>query len=168
MTIFRDLLAIKRFREGKAEIALHKQRAVLREATEQRDEADSARQDYHVFAVEHERSLFHDLCSRTVKLRDIEDVQHAVVILREQERAHEKALEEAESHRENQAREYELRKDEHATAYRKKEKFVELAQAYAAGELREFERKEDAEMEEAAAIRRERVEWGSAEEEAFA
>ncbi len=45
-----------------------------------------------------------------------------------------------------------------------KEKFIELAKVYADDAFREAERKEDAEMEEAAEVRRERVDWEGVEE----
>lgn len=164
MTIFRDLLSIKSFRENKAELAVHKQRTVLLMATEQRDADERTLQTYRDFAIARERALFDDLCTRTVKLRDIEDVQVEVVVMRSQEQAHGKTLEQAENYRETQSEELKNRRDEHATATRMKEKFVELAKAYADEELRGIERKEDGELEEAAEVRRERMDWDGAEQ----
>ena len=164
MSIFRELLSIKTFRESKAELAVHKQRRVLAEAVEQRDGAQRNLKDFRDYAVARERALFGDLCARVVKLRDIEDVQVEVVVMRGQERDHETKLDDAETHRETQDGELTARKTAHAEASRMKEKFVELAQVYADEQIRELERKEDAELEEAAETRRDRTDWEEREE----
>ncbi|MEO5672270.1 MAG: YscO family type III secretion system apparatus protein [Ramlibacter sp.] len=168
MSIFRELLSIKSFRESKAELAVHKQRRALAEATEQRDGARSELTEYRNFALARERSLFGELCARVVKLRDIEDVQVEVVVMRGRERDREKKLDDAESHRETQSGELQVRKTAHVEASRMKEKFVELAQVYADEQIRELERKEDAELEEAAEIRRDRVDWDERAEDEVA
>lgn len=166
MSVFTELLSIKRFRESKAEGAVRRQRGVLAEATGRRDAADQALQGFREHALRHERLLYADLCSRIVKLRDIEDVQLAVVDLREQDRRHEAALQQAEQDRLRQSEQLDSDRQLHAEASRIKEKFVELAQAYADEQLKEFERKEDAELEEVAETRRDRADWDEFHEEA--
>ena len=51
------------------------------------------------------------------------------------------------------------RREAHRNATRMVEKFVQLASLHAADELRELERKEDLEMEEAASVARDRDDW---------
>jgi type III secretion protein O len=165
MSIFRDLLAIKKFRESKAELAVRRQRSVLAEAIERRDGAEEQLQQYRAFASEREQSLFRDLCTRIVRLKDIEGVQLSVVLMRTQEQEHEQQRDREDATRVKEASELDLRKDEHTLASRMKEKFVELAQNFADEQFRELERKEDAEMEEVAETRRDRADWDEREEE---
>ncbi len=165
MSVFTELLSIKRFRESKAEGAVRRQRAVLAEAVQARDAADQALRHFRDYSLRHERALYADLCSRIVRLRDIEDVQLAVVDLRGQERRHESSLQDAEQGRTRQAEQLDQDKRVHADASRTKEKFVELAQAYADEQIKELERKEDAELEEAAETRRDRADWDEYHEE---
>lgn len=159
MSVFTDLLSIKRFREGKAELAVRGQRSVLAASTLQRDRAVKALQQFRDDALRHERALYADLCVRIVKLRDIEQVQRAVVDLRDQERHHEVVQQEAEQDRLHQAERLEVEKRQHEEACRIKEKFVELAQAFAEERDKELARREDAELEEIAELRRERADW---------
>lgn len=163
MTVFKELLSIKVFRENKAELAVRRQRHLLAQAQRERDEAQQALERFMAYAVGHERALYADLCSRIVKLRDIEGVQQQVVDLRGREREHEAQLAAAQQQRDAQATKLEQDKAAHAEATRMKEKFVELASNYAQERLRELERKEDAELEEAAETRRDRADWDERE-----
>ena len=163
MTIFKELLAIKRFREEKAELAMRKQRMELQAATRARDGARQRLDDYREYARREEQEMYADLCRRLVNLRDIEHVQGCVVMLRGQEREHEGGLDKAESIRESQEHLLEERKADHQAASRMKEKFVQLAQVHAEQQLRELERKEDLDLEEAAETRRDREDWANPE-----
>lgn len=159
MTIFRDLLAIKAFRESKAESAVRRQRQALVEAVDRRLSSARRLEAFRDYATRHEREIYDDLCQRVVVLREIQDVHATVVALRDQERTHQGELEQACDHEHQEEQELESRKQVHAQATRMKEKFMELAQRYAQEELRELERKEDAELEEVAETRRDRREW---------
>ncbi len=163
MTIFKELLAIKRFREEKAELALRRQRIELQAAVQARDGARRQLDDYRVYAQEQEQAMYADLCRRLVNLREIEHVQGSVIVLRGQEREHEGRLEQAEALRESQEHLLEERKSAHQLASRMKEKFVQLAQAHAEQLMREVERKEDHDLEEAAEARRDREDWENPE-----
>lgn len=166
MSVFKELLSIKSFRESKAEMAVRRQRDALAEALHRRDLADRALLDFRDHATRREHAMYADLCSRVVKLRDIETVQRSVVDLREQERRHETSLQQAELDRQKQAEQLALDKQVHADASRMKEKFVELASVYADEQLKELERKEDAELEEVAETRRDRADWDEFHKEA--
>ena len=56
----------------------------------------------------------------------------------------------------------------HQEASRQKSKFVDLARNYAEAQVRELERKEDLEMEEAASVARDREDWEAHDPEAVA
>lgn len=164
MSVFVELLSIKTFRESKADIAVTRQRGVLAKAETDREAAHASLTEFVDYALRHERALYDDLCQRLVKLHDIEDVQLAVADLRNRERQHEAALAAAEKQRQSEAEALEQRKLERKEAARNKQKFVELAQVYADEAIKALERKEDAEMEEASEVRRERADWGDDEE----
>lgn len=150
MGVFKEILSVKSFREDKAERAMVKQRTVLADAASARDSAEQARDDYREWAVGQERSLFAGLCERVVQLRDIEDVQVEVTVMRTQEEKHEEQLRLAEANREKQERQLEADRQAHREASRMKEKFAELARLDADAQLRAFERKEEAELDEVA------------------
>jgi len=163
MSIFKDLLAIKTFREEKAELALRKQRMELQAAIRERDGAQQQLEAFRAYARNQEQEMYADLCRRLVNLRDIEHVQGSVVILRGKEQGHAAVLDKAEALRESQESLLDDRKSEHQMASRMKEKFVQLAQVHDEQQLRELERKEDLELEEAAEARRDREDWGNPE-----
>lgn len=159
MNMVTDLLVIKTFREGKAELALSRQRAVHHDAQVTRNQAQTTLERFIEQARQRELSLYGELCSRIVRLRDIEDVQWSVVALKTQERAYETSLQEAQKKHTAEAEALKSRKQEHSDASRLKEKFAELAKTLDDELARISEYKEDAEMEEAAQLRRESGEW---------
>lgn len=169
MSIYRDLLTIKSLRESKAERTMRKQREVLAQAAALREKANETLDNFVVYARSEETALYQDLCSRLVRLREIENVQQSVAHLRQQEQGHQEALRRAEAQKQQEAAQLATDKAQHKEAARVKEKFVEWALAHSQELQREFERKEDAEMEEVAETRRDRADWDeSAEAEAAA
>lgn len=159
MSIFRDLLTIKSLRESKAERIVRRQREVLAHATALQVQANDQLEHFVVFARQEEDTLYLDLCSRLVHLRDIENVQTAVAHLRQQEQQHQEKLRKAEVQRALESEQLTTDKNLHKEAARVKEKFVEWAQLHSNELQREFERKEDAEMEEVNETRRDRMDW---------
>lgn len=159
MSVFRDLLAIKRFREDQAELAVAHQRQVLlqaqRQCAQSRAELDQFRQQ----SRRREQDMYQDLCSRLVRVGEIEDVMMGVADLRQGERDREAGVEQA-AEQENQASALLAeRRGAHGEASRVVRKFVELIGLHAAEHVRELERKEDLEMEEIASMARERDDW---------
>lgn len=159
MGVFRELLSIKTFRESKAEQAVRRQRQALADAQTREQERQQALERFRQHAVEQERVLYADLCRRIVHLRDIEDVQQSVADLRVQEVRHEEGVRAAAREREQEHTLLTGCKAVLDEAARAKQKFVELAQAHADEQLQALERKEDAELEEAAETRRDRSDW---------
>lgn len=166
MTIFRELLSIKDFRESRAELAVRKQRGILVEAIAARDAAEKRLTEFREYALKHERELYADLCRRIVRLRDLENAQLEVVDLRGRERNHEDSLLQSDLARNTEQERLDEAKHVHHEASRMKQRFVELAQIYSDEQLKELERKEDAEMEEVAELRREQDDWDESHEEA--
>ena len=159
MGVFRELLSIKAFRESKAEQAVRRQRQTLAEAQAREQERQQALERFRQYAIDQEQGLYADLCSRIVHLRDIEDVQQSVADLRVQAVRHEDSVREAARESEQESTRLKECKAALDAAARAKQKFVELAQVHADEQLQAAERKEDAELEEAAETRRDRADW---------
>jgi len=159
MNVFHELLAIKRFREGQAEIAVARQRGALAEAEQHRVQAAEQLDGYRQWSLQRERDMYRDLCSRLVRVRDIEDVMQGVSDLRQGERDREARVEAAAEQERAEAQRLAERREAHREASRMVSKFIELASLHAADQLRELERKEDLEMEEAASVARDHDEW---------
>ncbi|MGX5658518.1 type III secretion protein [Castellaniella ginsengisoli] len=159
MNVFRELMAIKRFREGQAELAVTRQRLTLAEAERLKAQALDQLEEYRRWSQQRELDMYQDLCSRLVRASEIEDVLEDVAGLREGEHERENRVEEAGDQARQEAERLARCREAHREASRMVEKFVQLASLHAAEELRELERKEDLEMEEAASVTRDHEEW---------
>ncbi len=159
MSMFKELLAIKRFREGQAELRVARERTSHQQAELARVAAQQTLERFRLEAVERELGMYADLCSRVVKLRDIEDVMQGVATLRDTEHQREKDVERADEQVDHALKALATARESHRLATRMTEKFVELAQIHLDQHLREQEYKEDQEMEEAASVRRDREDW---------
>lgn len=152
-----QILEIKSFREARAGLAVTRQRQVL---TQAEAEAQAREQALHAFREEaqaRERALFDDLCSRVVRLSQIEDVHLAVDEMRAQEREHEKTLEQAQAERHRQSQVLDERRAEHTRTLQLKERFVELVRVAAEEAAQEAELLEEQELEEVGETRSGRV-----------
>lgn len=165
MAMVDELLYIKSFRERQAETAMQRSRTELRLAHEAEDQARTERDDFARQAEEDELRWYHELCERLVKVRDIEDVQHAVAALRLREAEFEQALVNREQEREQAQHGFKAATDHLKQASTARSKFQELAREHHLAVSREAERKEELELEELAGVVREREEWGGAGDE---
>ncbi|MET1115643.1 MAG: YscO family type III secretion system apparatus protein [Comamonas sp.] len=159
MKMMRDLLAIKRFREGQAETAMRRERQAFQEAQARRVAAQELLARLLAEGALAEQQLYQDLCARVVRLRDIEEVQQAVAALREREQRQQEVLEAAQHALEAAQLQLDQARQVHKDAARQTSKFVDLATSFAALDALESERREDLEMEEAASVVREREDW---------
>ena len=164
MSIFAELLSIKRFRESQAELGVQKAHAELTHARLRHDDLQSALEAFRTQARNQELQWYAELCIGPVKLRAINDVRESVAFLREDERKKEESTEQAAralttATDRSQAARLTLRQ---ATTV--KDKFVELATNVADEAARELQRREDAEMEEVSSVRRDRQDWGGGDE----
>lgn len=165
MKMLRDLLAIKRFREGQAQAAMREQRQVLLQVQQQRLEAQALLTRLLAEGVLAEQQLYADLCARLVRLREIDQVHQAVAALRQREQQQLDALDAAQRALEAAEQHFEQARSRHKEAARQTSKFIDLASSFSSAEALESERREDLEMEEAASVVREREEWDTTDGE---
>ncbi len=153
MDVLADLLRIKVFREEKAERALAKARALLRAAEAAVAQAKKVLRDYREESRQREKALFADLCKRIVLLKDIQEVQIDIQLMKERIEVLARELEEAKERQEEAAAHEREAREEHKFAVRMREKFSEMLRTV--NEERDFElsRREEQEVEEAAEIR---------------
>lgn len=159
MNVFGELLAIKRFREDQAELAVTRQRQACAQAEELRDQAVAQLAQFQQWALDHEQSMYQDLCSRLVRVVEIEGVMQEVADLRQGEHDREDQVIQAAKQLDLEADALVQRRETHREASRMVEKFIELARLHADEQMRELERKEDQEMEEAASVTRDHDDW---------
>lgn len=164
MNVFDELLSIKRFREDQAELAFRQQRQACHEAEQEAETARQQLKSFQQWAERHELELYNDLCSRAVRIREIEQVLEDVAFMRSNEEAHRQAVEEARQRHEHELEALASCRELHRDACRQTEKFIELARLHLHEQLQELEKKEDLEMEEAAMLARDRDEWEEHEE----
>lgn len=165
MSVYHRLLQLKEFREEQAATEVRRHRVLLADAKQAVDELQRKLEDYRQWSNRRERELIDDLCSRIVKLRDIEDMRTTIASMHERERNLEQGVVEAEERRQNAARELDTAIDIHNNASRKTRKFQELARIYSEEARREMERQEDLEMEEFRTTAGDNAEWETASDD---
>ncbi len=153
MDVLTDLLRIKIFREEKAERALAKARTLLRAAEQAVEHAKRVLRDCREESRQREKALFADLCQRIVLLKDIQDVQIDIQLMKERIETLDQEVEQAKERLEEAAEHERAAREEHKFAVRMREKFSEMLRTV--NEERDFElsRREELEVEEAAEIR---------------
>lgn len=154
MKEFQQLVTVKNMREEKAGRKVEAQRQALQAAQEQRDAADVRLNEFRAYSDERERRMYQGLCERIVQMRDIDDVHRQVQVLRAREADHHEELQAAQAQRDREQAQLDDDKAAHRLSLRARDKFVELADIFAARRRAEAEHAEDAEIEEAAATRR--------------
>ncbi len=165
MKMLRDLLAIKRFREGLAETNMRQQRQAFLQAQQQRMDAEALLARLLAEGVRAEKLLYEDLCARLVRLKDIEAVLRAVADLRQREQEQKDALAAAQRQQQAAQERLDAARQAHKDAARQTSKFIDLSRSFAAIDALESERREDLEMEEAASVTRDREDWHATDEE---
>ena len=159
MSIFKELLSIKSFREGQAEAVVRTQRQLLQEAREKREAAEALLARLIEEGISEEHRLYKELCERIVKLRDIENVQQSVAALRARELQQQDNVDAAIRVLDEENQKLDTVRAAHKEASRQKSKFVDLSHNHTNELAREAERKEDLELEEVANIKRDREDW---------
>lgn len=154
MKDFGQLVTIKEFREEKAERTVVAQRRVFEAAVVERDEADRTLRDFREFAKEEERKVYRELCTRVVRMREIDDAKTTVLLLRSEETGHRESLEAAEERRKKEEQQLAGDRAAHVVARRMRDKYLELASVFAQEERDATERNEEAQIEEVVETRR--------------
>lgn len=159
MSMFDQMLAIKRFREQQAELEFMRQRLRRTEAEQETEKAQDRLEKFRDWAREREASMYDDLCERMVRIREIEGVLYEVSQLRKDEDYYESVLQKANDTLERETHVLSERRQAHMQTVRMSNKFVELANDYHEGETQMRNSKEDLELEEVASLVRDRVDW---------
>lgn len=167
MNVYQDLLALKRFREQQAQLALLACRQTQDQARLAREQAEDRLQQFCDAAHQQELSLYDDLCSRTVRVREIEQVLVQVASLRAREAELAQEVEQAEAALELARSELAAAHESLRLANRVVGKFTELTQWHQLEIDQEFERREEMEMEEVASLSWDREGWISTIEDAL-
>jgi len=160
-----ELLRLKRYREDKAEMAVSTCRFGLQEASRYREQAKASLIEYRSWSCEREREMYAEVCRRIVRLRDLEYLKEDVVGLHIKERSLEEQLATAKVKEEQADKALAEARQNHRTASRAREKFVQLVSVQAEEIRLEGERKEDVETEDLYAIRRDREDWEGRDDE---
>lgn len=164
-TMLDELLELKEYREEKAEMRLARSRLVLAEVTRRTDEARTALVEYRRWSAEHEVGLYGALYGQLVRLRQLEHLREDVVILRMREHSLAESLTKVEGERTQADGAVREARTAHEQATRIREKFVQLVEAQSEEIRLEDERREDLELEDLYAIRRDREDWQENDDE---
>lgn len=145
--IFAELLQLKIRREQGAERRLSLARLEARKAADKVIELENKLKEYRVWMVEHQDQLFTDICQKTVKVREIEELRTRILMLRDEEQAIQTSIDDANKAHQQALEAVHLAEQRLSEATRQREKFEDLAESYDA-ELREaLAYKEEMEME---------------------
>lgn len=166
MSVFAELLRIKEFRESQAETEARRRRAVLDEAVQALERGERRLEEYRAWSGRHELDLYAEICTRVVKLRDLDDLRGQVTDMRQQERNLEQGVRDAEKLRREAGAALDAAFAALREAGRQKNKFTELARIYSEEARLELERAEDLEMEEFRSPDAGDDEWEGAEHDA--
>jgi type III secretion protein O len=160
-----ELVRIKVFRESKAEMEVARARSELTVAIQALADAKAALTDYCAWSLNHEREMYAEFCKKLVKPREIEWLREDVLLLRGKERELDAAVATADAQRGRAEEGVRVARGHHADATRNREKFDEVAKGIAADALVEAMRREESELEDLYAIRRDKDEWGDGSDE---
>ncbi|HVL10233.1 MAG TPA: YscO family type III secretion system apparatus protein [Burkholderiaceae bacterium] len=152
MNTLDELLSLKQFRENEAEREVMRSVNALERCEAARDQCEQALDAFRVYAREKELAMYADLCTRTVELGEIEDVQHAVTRLREEEAAHADAVAQARAEEEAARDALAQARTAHLGAVRMTQKFAELVQQSMQEQTRDRAMREEHELDEAGTL----------------
>lgn len=159
MTVFQELLSIKRYREHKAQIELQSR---WHKCVQIQQKLDLATQTLHEFketAKQKEYALYHALYVKPVRIATIDYVLACVTSMQTKAQTLLEKRDAIQRELNDAHRLFVQTRDLHQIASRATEKFIEVTQIRLDADLRENARQEDLEMEEVASMMRERDEW---------
>lgn len=159
MSMFSELLRIKRFREQQAELAFMRQRQRRAEAQERANKARDSLQTFRDYARAQEQSMYAGLCERVVRVRDIDTVLQEVAQMRKDEGYYESALQQADDALTQEIDALSDCRRTHTHTVRLSNKFLELVQAHQDEESQLQNNQEEQELEEVAALAHDRFRW---------
>lgn len=163
--VYGQLLSIKVYRQEQAELELVRKKLAHQEAVRERKEAEEALEKLKKEGKEIEEKLYGELCSRVVKLLDIEEVNYSMGGVRKREVNQKQTVQKAEESEKKVASSLEGARSALVVAARQASRFNELSLEMAEVRSREREQREELEMEESIRYSRDRDEWGHSEEQ---
>lgn len=150
--MFDEMLAIKRFREQQAELALLRQRQRRIEAIKKAEKARERLKSYQDWAEKKEQLMYRDLCSKIVLPREIGNVLTEVADMKMNEGLYVSAVDSADNDVTQEEHTLAECRELHEKTVRMTGKFTEIASVYWDKFEQEKLKFEDNELEEAAAV----------------
>lgn len=166
MKMIETLLRIKHLREADAQAHLLGTQLASERAKVKKDDAAEVLETFSAAARQEEDGMYDDLCSRVVRVREIESVIAQVAILENGKLERRESLTKAEIAFEEAHEALEQARMMYRDAMRATQKFRELATRHAEKVLQAAERSEENEIEEIVSQRYERGEEKYFDEEA--
>jgi len=148
MKVLDQLLQIKEFREDKAQAEVSRARGALTEADSALTRAKTHLDEHRADCDLRERQIYAELCTRQVRLTDLQDVALKVDEFKQSIQGCESRVSEANEHRVAKADCLTQSQQLLQSAVRVRQKFSELREMSSAEELLVQSRAEDAELEE--------------------
>ncbi len=148
MSVFQQLFQIREFRGQRAQAVVVAEHTALRRAMQAEDEASQELDRFRTLAQARENALFDDLQSRTVQVRDIQEVRHEVGELRVREQGYVQALDKCEAARAKRSDALDAARVRHQQAERTRQKIAERLAIDRLEETARRERLEDLALEE--------------------
>ena len=108
-----------------------------------------------------EDQWYRELCTRVVRVRDIENLHASIAGLRRTQQQLDQDLDARLREREQAQKHMKQSSEHHRLASVARSKFTELARIHEVARVLETERREESELEELASASRDREEWGA-------
>ncbi|MEY2802556.1 MAG: hypothetical protein RL513_2141 [Pseudomonadota bacterium] len=152
MSTLKSILKVRSYREARAQVAVQEQKSVLDRAGAVRHKAEEDLVTFRTVALARETQLNSELCSKTVRLRELSEVNAAIGELRLQTLQRHHALDQADVALTEAIEALVQCKAHHATVWRRQQRFVDFMRMDAEERAQGLEREEEAQLGEAAEL----------------
>jgi len=146
--ILEDLLRIRGWREEKAQREVTKKKLALDQALQLAAARRKSLSDHVHWRLQTEDRLYREIEGKSVQLRDLEDIKLKVALMREDEAAHEKALQESEGAATTAGKALEEARSLYRLAVKETRKVEEHKKVWLAEALKGEEREAEKELED--------------------
>lgn len=152
MSLLKQVLSVRSYREARAQSAVREQAVVVERATATRHQAEEDLVAFRTMAQAREVKWISELCGKTVRLREISELNSAISDLRMQALRRSQALDQAEKARLRALESLEECKVRHTTVWRLEQRFVEFVKTDTEQRVQALEHREEAELSDAAEL----------------
>lgn len=152
MTLLKQILSVRSYREARAQATVRAQVQVVDQATATRHKAEEALVSFRTMAQAREAQWIGELCGKTVRLREISEVNAAIGELRLQTLQRSQVLDQAGQSLAQALESLEKCRADHAAVWRLEQRFVEFVKRDTEGRVQALERREEAELSEASEL----------------